>query len=115
MKKRYILIILIVFLILEIIFSVFTTCFADIDTSGISIKRITSGPLVTAGNKAIGLIRYIAVFVAVGATMILGFKYMTGSITEQAKYKEWTILFVIGIILVFGITGIVKMVYNLLN
>ena len=114
MKNKYIFITIVLFLLFEIIFSINNICFADIPTEDITLKKDEITVLEEPGNKILGLIKLVGVFVAVGATMVLGYKYMSGSIQEQAKYKEWTILYLIGIVLLFGIVGIVRIINNLL-
>lgn len=53
----------------------------------------------------------VALSVLIGA--ILGIKYMTGTIEEQAKIKETLIPYVISCIVVFGAFGIWKIVITI--
>lgn len=48
------------------------------------------------------LIRLIGTFIAVGVMMIIGIKYMTGSIEEKANYKKTMMPYLIGCIFLFG-------------
>lgn len=92
-----------------------TKIYARIDTSSIEISQGTKGEVVEQGNKILGVIKVVAIFCSVAGAMILGIKYMMGSIEEKSKTKEALILYLIGVILVFGITGIVNMVVKILN
>ena len=52
------------------------------------------------------MIRLIGTFIAVGAMMIIGIKYMTGSIEEKANYKKTMMPYLIGCVLLFGASNI---------
>ncbi len=47
-------------------------------------------------------VRIIGVFVAVGALMVIGIKYVTGSIEEKANYKKTMIPYIVGCFVLFG-------------
>lgn len=53
----------------------------------------------------------VALSVLIGA--ILGIKFMTGSVEEQAKIKETLIPYAIGCIVVFGAFGIWKLIITM--
>ncbi len=53
-------------------------------------------------DKITDLISKIGAFIAVGVMMIIGIKYMTGSLEEKATYKKSMIPYVIGCFLLFG-------------
>lgn len=76
-------------------------------------QAITPGDIKgdIAGDKTIDvsfvesledMIRLIGIFIAVGAMMIIGIKYMTGSIEEKANYKKTMMPYLIGCIFLFG-------------
>lgn len=48
------------------------------------------------------MIRVIGIFIAVGAMMVIGIKYVTGSIEEKANYKKSMMPYVIGCFVLFG-------------
>ena len=50
--------------------------------------------------------------VSVLALVLIGIKYMTGSIEEKAEYKETMMYYIVGAILVFAISNISAMIYN---
>ena len=93
MKNKYIYITLVLILLFEIIFSINNICYANIPTDNISINKNEINIIEEPGNRVLGIIKVVGIFVAVGATMVLGYKFMMGSISEQAKYKETLILF----------------------
>ena len=57
----------------------------------------------------------IGVLVLVGATIIMGIKYMFASPEEAAKLKQQLIGLVVAGVVILGATAIWKLVYNLLN
>lgn len=65
------------------------------------------------GNAILGLIRVAGTFIAVGGLMILGIKYMVGSIEERANYKKTMIPFVVGAVLLFAAVNITAMLYDM--
>lgn len=50
--------------------------------------------------------------VCVVALMIIGIKYMMGSVDEKAEYKERLVPYIIGAIMVFAIPTIVQIIYD---
>lgn len=80
--------------------------------AGISPGDITGNPSSTPDisvdfvDKLMGVIRTIGIFIAVGAIMIIGIKYMTGSLEEKANYKKSMLPYLIGCILLFGASTI---------
>ena len=63
-------------------------------------------------NKIIGGFQAIGSIVSVLALVMIGIKYMMGSIEEKAEYKKTMINYIIGAILVFAISNISAMIYN---
>ena len=59
------------------------------------------------GNSVLGLIQVVGTFAAVAIIMILGIKYMLGSLEERASYKKSMLPFLIGAILLFGAVQLV--------
>lgn len=64
-------------------------------------------------GKIVGAINVIGTVIAIATVMILGIKYIFGSIEEKAEYKKtmWPIL--VGAILLFGVTWIINLIYQL--
>lgn len=71
-----------------------------------------SSELNGIANTVLGLIYYIGVFISVGMLMVIGIKYMTGSVEEKVQYKETMVPYVIGAVLLFGGINILKIIYN---
>ena len=58
--------------------------------------------------------KFIAL-ISVLAIIIIGIKYMLGSVEEKAQYKETLGPYFLGAVLVFGITNILTIIYNIAN
>lgn len=69
--------------------------------------------LKEVGNKIIGTIQVIGSIVSVIALMIIGIRYMVGSVEEKAQYKETMVPYIIGAVLVFGITTTLRIIFEL--
>ena len=63
----------------------------------------------------LGAIRNISVVVAVITLMIIGFKYILGSVEEKANYKATMMPYIIGCILAVSGTTLVSFIYNSVN
>ena len=69
--------------------------------------------LVSRANGVIGVIRVVGVVVAVATIIIMGIKYIIGSVSERAEYKKTMIPYLIGAILFFGLTQIIGLIYDI--
>lgn len=85
----------------------------------IGIQTKKNGPksedekLNEIGNRIIGPIQVIGSLVSVIAIIIIGIRYMLGSVEEKAQYKETLIPYLLGAVFVFSITNILAIVYNI--
>lgn len=69
--------------------------------------------LLEIGNKIIGPIQLIGSLVSVITIIIIGIRYMLGSIEEKAQYKETLVPYFLGAVFVFGITNVLSIVYDI--
>lgn len=60
----------------------------------------------------LGSIRNISVIISVISLMIIGLKYIFGSVEEKANYKATIFPYIIGVVLVASGTTIVSFIYN---
>lgn len=84
-------------------------------TPGDLDKQVTYGDsseFLKIAGKVMGFIRNIAVIGGVLLLMILGVKYMMGSVEEKADYKKSLVPLVVGILVVMAATQIMTMVIN---
>lgn len=85
-----------------------------IDPKNLSASYSTDDSGLTAkAGKIMGMIRNIAAIAAVIIIMVLGVKYMLGSVEEKAEYKKSFMPLIIGIILVVAATAIASFIFNM--
>ena len=61
----------------------------------------------------LGFINLIGIAISVIVLALIGIKYMLGSVEEKAQYKETMTPYLIGAVLVFGITNVLAIVSEL--
>lgn len=88
--------------------SVLTQLNTDIKTANVDTSDISK----TAGT-VISMIRNIAIIASVIIIVILGFKYMMGSVEEKAGYQKSFIPLIVGIVVVLGATSIASFLFNM--
>lgn len=62
----------------------------------------------------LGAIQMVGSLTAVICLIVLGVRYMMGSVEEKAEYKKTLLPYFIGAMLVFGITNLLKVVYDVM-
>ena len=110
--------ILTILLLAIVLVSFATNVFADysaIDPSKLSPSYGSNGDggLSKKAGKIMGMIRNVAAIAAVIIIMVLGVKYMLGSVEEKAEYKKSFIPLIIGIVLVVAATAIAAFIFNM--
>lgn len=61
----------------------------------------------------LGVAQVIGSLISVIWLIILGVKYMMGSVEERADYKKTLIPYILGALMIFGISNLLNMVYNI--
>ena len=74
---------------------------------------MSDNTLLTTAGKVIGVIRNISVIAAVIIIMVLGVKYMMGSVEEKAEYKKSFLPLIIGVLCVVAASSIAGFIFNL--
>lgn len=82
------------------------------DFKGTPVNNIE---LNTVGNKVITVISTIGSIVSVIVLIIIGIKYMIGSIEEKAEYKKTLMPYIIGASLVFAASAIAGIIYSMVT
>lgn len=73
-------------------------------TGGYAISNIA--------NLIVGLVQVVGSGVSIIAIIIIGIKYMIGSVEEKADYKKTLGPYLIGAIMVFSISNVIKIIYD---
>lgn len=71
-------------------------------------------PFKFAGT-ILNAITIVGVVIAVVMVMVLGIRYMMGSVEQRAEYKKTMMPMLIGAILLFTTSTIVSIIYNLVS
>lgn len=66
-------------------------------------------------GSILSVIRAIGIVVSIVTLMGIGIKFMVGSADEKANYKQALMPWLIGAIMVFAITTLPSLIYNLTN
>jgi len=69
--------------------------------------------LMQKAGQILGIINTVGVVVSVIILMVIGIKYMLGSVEEKAEYKKTMSNYIIGAMLLFGITTIANIFYTI--
>ena len=72
-------------------------------------------PIMNKANVIIGAIRTIGVVVTFVTLMVLGIKYMTGSVSEKAEYKKTMLPYLIGAFVFFALTQIIAVITEVVS
>lgn len=64
----------------------------------------------STGNTVIGVVQVVGSITAAVIILVIGIKYMTGSAEEKADYKKSMMPYLIGAIVVFAATNLLKIV-----
>lgn len=86
----------------------------DSATSIVTIDTTNTG-VEKWGNVVVSIIKVVGIFVAVGALMAIGIKYMMGSAEEKAEYKKVMIPYIIGAVLLFAAAMFADKIADLAN
>lgn len=92
-----------------------TPVFALIDVGNLTGEGYSdkgSTQITTMSNKIIGLIKNVGIAASVIILMVIGFKYLTGSVEEKADYKKSLMPYVVGAIILFGASTIAGFVID---
>ena len=112
-----ILIILILLCILVILPSVAYASNGTFDASTYQPSSTTDAQnsINNLGQGVIKIISTVGTIISVVFLIILGIKYMTGSVEEKAEYKKTMLPYVIGAVILFGITSFIGIIVDLVK
>lgn len=80
------------------------------DLSDEDVSKVTS-----KAEPIIGTIKTLGIVISVITLIVLGIKYMTGSIEEKAEYKKTMIPYLIGVVLLVSITQFIGLIANIVS
>ncbi|MFR2449839.1 MAG: TrbC/VirB2 family protein [Clostridia bacterium] len=117
--KKTVKIISTLLLVVMLVTSIAGTVFADSTTDVLDkLKgdgKVETSSLTTVGNNVVTIINVVGIVIAVIILLIIGIKYMIGSASEKAEYKKTMIPYIVGAVLIFAGTSLVRVIYSLAN
>ena len=69
--------------------------------------------LTKVGNNIVTIIQVVGIVIAVIVLLVIGIKYMMGSASVKAEYKKTMIPYIVGAVLIFAGTSLVRVIYSL--
>lgn len=76
---------------------------------------IGANRLMNIGNAIVGIVQIVGSFTSVIVLIIIGIRYMMGSVEERAEYKKAMTPYIIGAVMVFAITNILSIVVGIVQ
>lgn len=114
MKIKKVLKVIISIMILSIIIFIYLP--KDISTAFTigNLSGNTTGTLEvqTAGNKVVQIVSTVGSILSVIVIIVLGIKYMIGSVEERADYKKTMLPYLIGAVFIFAASNIANIIYQ---
>ena len=116
--KKTVKIISTILLAIMLLTSISTVALAkvDLDKTLQGVESATGGDgeqIATVGGNIVNIIQIVGIVVAVIVLLVIGIKYMIGSASEKAEYKKTMIPYIVGAVLIFAGTSLVKVIYSL--
>ena len=74
---------------------------------------VQTNDLTKIGNNIVTIIQVVGIVIAVIVLLVIGIKYMMGSASEKAEYKKTMIPYIVGAVLIFAGTSLVRVIYSL--
>lgn len=111
-------IVLMILIILVIIFININNCFARNTIEDLGPLNNYKGnigqvdKLTSRASTIVAIIRNVGAVLSVIILIIIGFKYMLGSVEERAEYKKTLVPYIIGAFLVFTISVVPTIIYQ---
>ncbi len=111
--------ILVALCIILMIVAISVVSYGSTDQAGQVLDKLNGQTTVSdtgitnLGNSIISVVQVVGIVIAVVILLILGIKYMMGSAEEKADYKKSMIPYIVGAVLIFAATSIVRVVYDL--
>lgn len=114
-KSKKLIILFIVILVFTLFLLVTQSSAAALNPDSYKPADVSTSDAQSFFNKTsviLGTITTVGVIVSVVTLMLLGVKYMMGSVEERADYKKAMIPYIIGAILIFATSTLTTIIYN---
>ena len=112
-EKQIVGIMIIIFIIFIIFINVVSYGFSVENMTGKDLPGDTQTKIDNFGQGIIKVITTVGSICSVVVLIILGIKYMMGSVEEKAEYKKTLLPYAIGAGMVFAASSLVSVIYNI--
>lgn len=75
---------------------------------------VNTNTLTTLGGKILNILQVIGIIVGTIILVVLGLKYMTGSLEEKAEYKKTMIPYLVGAVIIFAAPSLAKGIFTMI-
>lgn len=76
-------------------------------------NNVNDTAITNIGGNIVTIVQVVGVVIAIIILLVIGIKYMIGSAEEKAEYKKTMIPYIVGAVLIFAGTSIVRVVYSM--
>ena len=114
MKTRKIIVMLIVTLIFILMCTTISNATIDPDSFAPTVGENEAGDAIAIAQKIVGIINVVGTIILVVVIMALGLKYITGSLEQRAEYQKTMIPILVGAVLLFGVSWILKIIMQII-
>ena len=77
-----------------------------------SSTKVSTGEVTSWVDTIINVVSIVGSGIAIIALIVLGVKYMMGSVEEKAEYKKTLLPYFVGAVFVFAASALVGVIYN---
>lgn len=111
--KNLIKILTILLIIVTLISVASPVVFALDSPNELVVQNVDDAGLGEKAGRVMGMIRNFAIIASVIVLMVLGVKYIIGSVEEKAEYKKSFFPLIIGIVIVVSATTIASFIFSI--
>lgn len=115
-NKKVLSLVTIILLVVMILIPTFVMASGPLENPGAYEPSGTIGTKAAqkAGN-ILNIITVIGIVVGVITLIVIGIKYMVGTVQEKAEYKKTMFSYIIGLVLLISVCSFVQIIYRLTN
>ena len=115
MNKKKVKFIIILIVLILIVLSNLCISYARVEPNNYSVTPTGGEKLKDIGNTIIGVMQLVGSISSVIVLVVMGIKYMIGSVEEKAQYKETMFPYIIGAVLVFSVVNILAIIEGIMS
>ena len=76
-------------------------------------NNVNGTAIQNIGGNIVTIVQVVGIVIAIVILLVIGIKYMIGSAEEKAEYKKTMIPYIVGAVLIFAGTSIVRVIYSM--